>query len=385
MSEAPERPISRHHGMDWLRVGAFVLLIVYHVAMVFSPWHWVVKSSHRAEALAFPMLALNPWRIPLLFLVSGYATRAILARSGTIVRLARERSARLLLPLAFGVAAVVPPQSWVRLRTTHDYPEGYLHFWESDYFRFGALDGLYLPSTEHLWFVGYIWSYSMLLCLFLALAGRERMTAWAAWLAPGWRLLWAPLLVLLGLRFGLSPLLHGSRGMLGDWPEHVAYFPIFLFGFALATTDALWASAARVRHVAAGLAVAGLAVIFAVEINFPGDTLPPQRPWIALNAAKLAMIWGMLLVMLHAAQRWLNRDHPWRATLCEAVFPVYILHQTAIVLIAWWLVPRGFGAAGEAALLLGGTLLSCGLFYLLGSRSGPLRPLIGLKARRGLG
>ncbi len=382
MDEAPEPSIPRHFGMDWLRVGAFGLLILYHVGMVFSPWHWVVKSSHRAEALAFPMLALNPWRIPLLFMVSGYATRAILARHGAIGRLARERSVRLLLPLAFGIAVIVPPQSWVRLVAAHGYPHGYLHFWAVDYFRFGMLDGLYLPSSEHLWFVEYLWSYTMLLCALLALGGGGRLTAAVGRLAPGRRLLWAPLLLLLGLRFGLSPLLRGSTGALGEWAEHVAYFPIFLFGFALAAHPPLWAAATRLRHLAAASAASALAVIFAFELRYPGDTLPPHLPWAVLNAAKLAMIWGMMLVMLDVAQRRLNRDHRWRAPLCEAVFPIYLLHQTAIVLIAWWIVPRGIGAAGEAALILAGTTLACWLFYALGRRGGPLRPLIGLKAVR---
>ena len=36
---------ARHYGLDWLRVAAFALLIVYHVAMVFAPWNWVIKSA----------------------------------------------------------------------------------------------------------------------------------------------------------------------------------------------------------------------------------------------------------------------------------------------------------------------------------------------------
>ena len=35
----------RHFGLDWLRIGAFGLLILYHVGMVFAPWDWVVKSA----------------------------------------------------------------------------------------------------------------------------------------------------------------------------------------------------------------------------------------------------------------------------------------------------------------------------------------------------
>ena len=35
--------MTRHFGMDWLRIGAFALLILYHIGMVFVPWNFHVK------------------------------------------------------------------------------------------------------------------------------------------------------------------------------------------------------------------------------------------------------------------------------------------------------------------------------------------------------
>ena len=67
----------RHYGLDWLRIAAFALLIVYHVAMVFAPWHWVIKAHHTYLALTLSMALLTPWRLPLLFAVSGYASRRL--------------------------------------------------------------------------------------------------------------------------------------------------------------------------------------------------------------------------------------------------------------------------------------------------------------------
>ena len=57
----------RHLGMDWLRIGAFALLILYHIGMVFVPWGWHVKSEPTIDWVAIPMLATNGWRLPLLF------------------------------------------------------------------------------------------------------------------------------------------------------------------------------------------------------------------------------------------------------------------------------------------------------------------------------
>ena len=42
---AAAAPAGRHYGMDWLRIGAFALLILYHIGMYFVPWDWHVKIA----------------------------------------------------------------------------------------------------------------------------------------------------------------------------------------------------------------------------------------------------------------------------------------------------------------------------------------------------
>src|SRR3546814_7430392 len=90
---------NRHYGMDWLRIGAFALLIFYHIGMYFVPWGWHVKTPHPMDWVQIPMMATNSWRLPLLFLVSGYASAALFAKLGGVGPFLRSRSARLLIPL----------------------------------------------------------------------------------------------------------------------------------------------------------------------------------------------------------------------------------------------------------------------------------------------
>jgi len=108
--------------------------------------------------------------------------------------------------------------------------------------------------------------------------------------------------------------------------------------------------------------------------------MTPPHATMALNRAALAcMMWSMALVMIQAATVLLNRDHPWRARLSEAVFPFYIIHQTAIVMIAWWLLPLALPPFAEAMIVIAGTALSCILFYGVAGRISWLKPLIGLR------
>lgn len=80
--------------------------------------------------------------------------------------------------------------------------------------------------------------------------------------------------------------------------------------------------------------------------------------------------------------RWLpRRDGPARRYLTEAVFPFYIVHQTALVLASYWLRDLGWPVAAEAACILTITAASCLVTYEAVRRVPWLRPLFGLKLR----
>lgn len=69
----------RQFGLDWLRICAFALLILYHIGMFFVPWGWHVKAAEPVEWAVWPMMAVNPWRLMLLFVISGVVSRVLLA------------------------------------------------------------------------------------------------------------------------------------------------------------------------------------------------------------------------------------------------------------------------------------------------------------------
>src|SRR3546814_14787207 len=104
-----EAPViaQRHLGMDWLRIGAFGLLILYHIGMFFVPWDWHVTIAQPLDWVAIPMRLTNSWRLPLLFLVSGYATAARFAKLCGVGAFILSRIARLLIPLLFCILVTI--------------------------------------------------------------------------------------------------------------------------------------------------------------------------------------------------------------------------------------------------------------------------------------
>lgn len=374
---------TRHYGMDWLRIAAFGLLILYHIGMYFVPWGWHVKIDPTIDWVAIPMLATNGWRLALLFLVSGYASAALLAKLGGAAAFARSRSARLLIPLAFGIIVVIPPQPWVELVGQHGYPHGFLHFWAIDYFRFGALDGIILPTWQHLWFVVYLWAYTMLAALLLAVVPAAWRTGIADGAARGmrdWGLLIVPMLWWLAV-YVAFPDHDETHALFDDGPSHLHYLMAFGVGWLLRVRPELFAAVARCWKAAAVLAVVAFLPIGWVEWTWPGDTKAPDWAVTMFHVARQVQGWATIVALVGIADAYWNRDHPRRAMLAEAVFPFYIVHQTIIVVVGWYLLQAGVAAPASFLILVAATTLGCWLFYWIGRNIGWLRPLIGLQRK----
>jgi glucan biosynthesis protein C len=371
--------MERHYGMDWLRIGAFALLILYHIGMVFVPWGFSVKTAHPLVWAEIPMLLTSPWRLTLLFVVSGYASRALLARTGGIGAFLRGRSARLLPPLLFGIAVIVPPQAWVELTTQHGYTASFGHFFVRDYFRFGTIDAIVLPTWNHLWFVVYLWVYTLALGLLLKVPGTRGAQALFDRLFAGRRAILLPALYLLLLEVGLFPHhVEDSHDLVTDGVAHLRYVPAFLFGFGLAGSPGVRATLAAHWRFAGVLAVGSYATIAVLLLAWPDFSFPSAEVTWTYRIARHLETWAAIAALIGIAERYWNRDAAWRAMLAEATFPFYIIHQTAIIVLEYALLQWHVGPLAEFAVLVPGTVASCWVFYLAGRRIGWLRPLIGL-------
>jgi len=370
---------TRRVDLDWVRIAAFGLLIFYHVGMLYVSWGFHIKSVHRITALEPLMLMLNPWRLALLFLVSGVATRFILQKYA-LTRLLRARSVRLLIPLVFGMLVIVPVQSYDQIVEALGYPAGFVDFYLRHYLAFGKEfcpnPCIALPTWNHLWFVVYLWVYTMALgAVLLVLPGLlgwiERALAIAL---SGVRIVLLPALLLAAYRLWLYPNFPMTHALFGDWYDHAQYATVFLLGFGLARTEAVWDSIERWRWLALSLAVAVFAAVLAL-ISMRGG-LPLKAVFSVMYGCYQ---WFCILAVLGFARRWLTADSAARRYLTDAIFPYYIVHQTAIIMIAHALHGYDLPAWLEASIVIAGTAVTCAVTYEVVRRVNILRPLFGLK------
>lgn len=227
-----------------------------------------MKSAHEITALEPLMFLVNPWRLELLFLVSGAATRFVLEKPRDR-SLAASRSSRLLWPLLFGMLVIVPPQSYFEVVEKAGYADGYwafyLRYLSADQSFCRGDDCLILPTWNHLWFVAYLWVYTMLLAAVL----RWR-PAWLDTLQSRLEprlsgigvFIWQFLVLVLALaRVTLIGTFDQTHALVDDWYNHAQYLAVFLFGYLFARSAGVWAAIERLHWQAAVLAAGSYAFV----------------------------------------------------------------------------------------------------------------------------
>ncbi|MBI3198411.1 MAG: acyltransferase [Rhodospirillales bacterium] len=372
---------TRRADLDWLRVLAFGLLILYHAGMAWSGWSWHVTSPDSIDWLREAMRFLNRWRMPLLFLVSGAAIMLALGdrTSGGFVV---DRLKRLLLPLAFGMLVIVPPQVYLE-RLYRGQFTGSFFDWLPQAFSGGAYpNGNF--SWHHLWFLAYVLVLTLvLLPVFLwarSPAGRDIVEG-AGRTAARFGLQWLTVLPLAASILWLAPISHNINGLVGDWNGLVSYGALLLYGaFIFGSTDLLNALR-RQRLLSLAIGITAYAVLY---VGFFQGTVrpvisPEARPGFALLSAINTMAW--LFAILGFAHRYLTARPAFLAEATEAVYPFYILHQTVTVIAVYWLLTMGVPPL--AGFILAVVATFCGTWVIYAGLVRPwrwVRPLFGLKS-----
>lgn len=381
--------MERRHDIDALRAIAFALVILYHVGMYYvAGWHWHIKSPDAAQWLQWPMRALNLWRMDLVFLISGLALGFLRPGAGR-GRLFGQRSWRLLLPLAFGMAVVVPYQVYAQAVGNGSIAPGFVDFLKR-YFTGGpwprgAFDGWDAGLTwNHLWYLPYLWLYTGVLLLALPLLdsapGRRLRQAFVG--LRGGALVVVPVLPLLLFSASLWPSFPPTHDLIHDGWLHAVYFTLFLYGYWIGTDTGWWTAVTRLRWPLLGGALALLLVLVVLRALWPPVQPGPWR--LVLRGISDFYLWTAILAILGWAHRLLNRPWRWLPWANEQVYPWYVLHQTLIIALAVALAPLALPTAVEAALLVAGTFGGCWLLTAGIRRVAWLRPLFGLRVEPAL-
>jgi len=334
MDSADPKP-ERRNDLDWLRILAVLLLIPFHSARIFDIFDpFYVKNAWLSVALSYLVVYfLDLWQMQLLFLLAGASTwYALRRRSGG--QYIGERLKRLLIPFVFGTLVIVPPQMYYALLFRSAAPASYLEF----YAQFFTLRPFDVPdytgigfTWAHLWFILYLLVISLVaLPLFLGLKTRtgQRITAGlGAFLERG------PAIFLLALPI---PFVDELLPEVLD-KSFFIYMLVFIYGFVLMTHAGYQRALDRFKWLALALALACTTIMGALD--FSGVQLADNSPGdVLLFFVENFNLWFWLMAILGLGHRYLTADNRVLRYARDASYPFYILHQTVIVAIGYYVV-----------------------------------------------
>jgi len=368
----------RRNDLDWLRILAVLLLIPFHTARIFDTLDpFYVKNTDLSTWLTYIVIIfLNKWHMPLLFLVAGASTwYAMRSRSGGQYII--ERLKRLMIPFVFGTLVIVPPQMYFALLYRSSTSASYLGY----YHMFFQLRPPGMPDYTgvgftwgHLWFILNLFVISLIaLPLFLSLktkTGQNMTSGLADFLQRG------PAILLLALPFPFVFLLPEVDGK-----PFFMYMMAFVYGFVLMSDARYQRALERNRWVALILGIACTSVSYVAllsGVRFEDFSLG----FILLGLVNSFNTWFWLMAILAFGQKYLNVDNKLLRYARGAAYPFYVLHQTVIVAIGFYVVQWKADVLLKFLVIAIGSLVgTIGLYDLLVRRTNVTRFLFGMKSK----
>jgi peptidoglycan/LPS O-acetylase OafA/YrhL len=351
----------RRYDIDWLRVIAMLTVFVFHCTRFFcnQDWHLKVPVDQQSELLdIIRFVLISSWNMELFFLLSGFAAwYSLQHRTGGYYLWQRVK--RLLVPLyTVGLFVLLLPQRYFENLTHGAITSSFWH-WLPTYYL--AIPGELLsswqplrdppfllpyPFTGHLWFIQTLFVvslFSLLVLLFLRSEGGKRFIGWLAGVTrPGGVFLFLiPLAVVqIALRW-----MHNAAGQ--DWAEFLWYALFYTYGYIIAADSRFTEGVKKVGWLCLPLWIGSFVILMWLALVFHYDpTL--GRGFSLLYVVQIVgwsiATWSAIVFMLSLGAKYLTFSNKLLTYSNEAVLPFYLLHQTVILIVGWfvlsWNIPN---------------------------------------------
>jgi peptidoglycan/LPS O-acetylase OafA/YrhL len=376
---------TRRHDIDWLRVLAMLAVFIFHNARFFDFHDWHVKNGQLSLGFSMLVSFLVFWIMPIFFVLSGVSARYAM-RKRTAGAFVWSRVKRLLVPLVFGIFVLIPPQVYIERVSHSQFAGSFIDFYPHYFDGFYAFGGNFAWMGLHLWYLMLLFILSMLLLPLLRAMARSESGGFLTRLAgvltkPGAIFGLAVPLAAVQLLVDLQP---GGVGMrvLGGWSPFV-YLVFFLLGRLVASDDRYRQAIIRQRWSALIIALAVTALLMTASY-LPGfvEWFGPMTRYLPGGILRTLASWCWIVALMGMASAYLTFSNRFLRYTNEAVLPFYILHQSVIVVVGFYLIDWSAGAFAKYLVLAAVSFVVIGLLYeILIRRVGPLRLLFGLRIR----
>lgn len=370
-----EARLKRRYDIDWLRNLGILLLFPFHTARMFDHWDpFYVKNDVLSWELSWFIALTSYWFMPLLFLLAGSASwYALQVRS--YYQYSQDRFYRLCIPLIFGILFIVPPQGyyakWEHTGAAGSYPS-FLRDFFTDFSDLSGYFGTFTPA--HLWFILYLFVLSLIaLPFFMFFNSEKRRTA-----IEKFNLIFSRPAVF-ALFFIVLVFTQALPAPGGQNP--VYFLMIFVMGFIICSHTRYQEMFNRIRLKALGLVLL-LVPTWIVLMYYHQDAQSFSVMDILLTCLRTLNVWLTLIVILGFGNKFLNFSHKWLVYLNEAAFPIYIIHQSVLVIVGYYMLQLNLAIFPKFLIIMMLTLTISWLLYeFVIKRLAVTRWLFGVKTK----
>lgn len=372
----------RRHDLDWLRLIAIVILLFFHTGMWFNEWGWHVKNNETTTTFQYWMIWSHYFRMPLLLFISGAGTYMALGKR-TPKKFAGERFRRLFIPLVFGMFVIVPPQ--IYYERINEYT-GYWDFYKTVFNFVPYPKGSF--SWHHLWFILYLFLYSLLALPLLNFLRSEKSEKFKGtvvkFLANPLGILLIPSIFILLTQILLRPYFpEETHDLIQDWAFFTFYFVFFAMGSISYSMPRLWKAIGDNRKYLLTAMLISLIPFYTCYFHYRQlIDLPWEEDTIdtIFDVTTIFVSWFTVITIIGYGQHYLNKPHPWLSKINEGLYPFYILHQTVIIAIGFYICQLDWSISTKYWTISFLTLAFCIALYLTLIRTNKvMRFLFGLK------
>lgn len=329
--------------LDWLRILSIAGVLFFHSAMPFvaeDGWH--LKNAETSNLLMESNFFLHLFRMPLLFFISGTVSYYMMQKRSAVTFIGL-RFRRLFIPLLAGMFIIVPPQIYME-RLASGY-QGNFWSWYPDVFNF-----ILYPkgsfSWHHLWFIAYLFIYDIMLAPLFSRMSAGKSETFKNLLESLTRGKRVYLLIIPGVIWYalFSRKYPETNDLINDGGYFIYWIFFLLAGFICVVQPKLMDSLERNRRFA--LTTGFLAIMFLNYLRW-NKIEPGNQDWpftshlyvYLFDAIKPILAWGWVLALVGYGKHYLNRKASALNYMNQAAYPFYILHQTVIVILVYYLIP----------------------------------------------
>ena len=377
----------RLHYIDWLRVLAFLTLILFHCAVPFvEHYTWEINNDETSTWITRMIWWTHQWRLPLLFFIAGVGVRFSLNRR-SIVAFFGERTLRLLVPLAFAIFFITPFQVYFEWLQSGRIALSFIEFYPRVYEIVPYPEGAF--TWSHMWFVAYLYVFTILLLPVFSLAKTNWLNALRA---TSEKLFYSPF-----AHLSLAvPFIAYFYTLYIDWPEQgsliddwfvfVSSITFYLLGFILSSIKSFWQSCLKYRKLFLFIALLLASILF-FEYYWSWEENKPRIQDLNLYVYGLlngTHICTVILASIGYSMKYLNFSSKYLIYLNTAIYPFYILHQAVIVSSGYFILKMNISITLKLFLLVIVCISTIWLLYhFLIRKSVVTRILFGMKWKKG--